>query len=1445
MLTHLRFGIPSLDSLFGGKEEGGGERKGGGIRLPQSDEHSHSSVSVCLTGPDGTGKSILGLHLAAHYVADCIEAANEAKKANGAKTEKDAAVQAKVLYVSTDLKFGMANKVWLNFGLDRPNGRTVPFEEGARRGDEDPPVKLIPCWPLEGARSPREDAGATSGAKEARALSHYLSAAGGKPEVYFVDLASATAGDDWGYVNRVLSSLEEPGEGRSRHLMVIDSVEGFETLVGERDAFGLVRERRSRIAQVMRSAGDKCHTLLVVEEPREEQHLPEEFVTDVVIRLRSTPVKHYVRRTIEVEKARGHSHVRGQHSYLIRSGAGSTTGRRQNYDDPKIENLPTAAGEPGRAGHQSYLHVCPSLHHIYRSRMTGEGKGRPAEKSERYAAFGIRYLDDMLETSRENFKRTEGSDERGLRCGTTTALIGNSETQKSPLGYAFLSRCFRSYAARYCYLVKQLAEMVEPLAGSPKEVSRALRAERRRADWPKVNVGPKSENLRRQKKVLKRLCRTRVYINDEFGRFVEKNDVGFDDKKTKVIHKVVRTAAWMVGPPVHPDDGIPVLLTTLDVHAGMLALRFLPWLLRKVPELKTLEADHPGCLAALRILMEQYTVCRRLEIHDLPSAVLIHIMQRAIDEAHSILDGNVLDVNRPTARTGERAERSWGIRVVIDDFSIIKNTYVEISEEPLLLRFLVFYLGQQGVTTLLIDTQPGRPDTTVASPLNSELRSLVDDRIYTWRVPFYGEDRVAIAVIPPVSSESPAVIRELRRGIKTGTGPEKLPLVVDPHFEMYSGIEKGEPQPIPLEILLFEELPAFKAYIEHENLRYDDLFTPLPNAGRGTPGKIITGIPAADYDKLRDLCYLQRDTRLDHTLVFQVDEFWMVPRRGLRRAGAFRPQWQYLNAATAVKKSKDEWEREWAIDPFRLFQPTAWHEDREDKQEVGSWHRRRMEFVWHGHELELDKDLFQESSALAVSEGVEACVSQQKKEDPSQKPKDEKAGTDAVDRVPFMWDFGFLLCRARLWEESKAELSFLRESVKSKWGREKFEEKWQEEEFKSVWDVWEKLPKATKGKAEGGERPSWRVFLEACYQLAKEQTYSRSNPVRAFDLHISAPQALSCLLLEVWASEIYRKEQNRARLKEQVAERRWEQRQQSEGLIQWLEDYKLELFKAWLLLIEVLDMEELALAVKEGSLRMREPDPSSVATRHWYKTAGQVSKDFSIDDPVVPVGLPGHFSVRGDWFLTVAGGSRSERLADRAMDLLSSRRANYTRLKQGLGLPTRLLVFDQLRTCLVTLDYGSPLDNDAESPTAEAEVPAGEKRPKRPRRESRVLYENLIKIGGPLKSDAESASEKKAEPKSPQDFHWFWRSGLANYHRHARVLQDWLSQMILWWGRMRYVERDSWKNGFKRYDEIVAHENSGDEIKGYLEKPDEELEAWTKFKDRCEHLLEELKQATP
>jgi hypothetical protein len=256
-----------------------------------------------------------------------------------------------------------------------------------------------------------------------------------------------------------------------------------------------------------------------------------------------------------------------------------------------------------------------------------------------------------------------------------------------------------------------------------------------------------------------------------------------------------------------------------------------------------------------------------------------------------------------------------------------------------------------------------------------------------------------------------------------------------------------------------------------------------------------------------------------------------------------------------------------------------------------------------------------------------------------------------------------------------------------------------------------------------------------------------------------------------------------------------------------------------LLLVDVLNLQDLAEAIKTGKLGNREPHAGTLAVRHWYKTAAAFTADFSVDDPVVPVGLPGHFSVRGDWFLAVAGGSRSERLADQALDFFNTRTGNYERLRFGLGLPVRRIVTDQLRTAIITLDRGDKKHTDM----------SGVKR-----RISAVHYENLIRLGGRVSELTMRGDSSSKESYEPKDFYWFWRSGLAHFPRHSRIWHDWLCQMILWWSRMREIDRDKWINGFERYDDVVHQAGN------HLNDP-----AWSLFEDRCDHLIKELKSATP
>jgi KaiC/GvpD/RAD55 family RecA-like ATPase len=1625
----LRFGIPSLDSLFGDRPKDRYEIDSEHERPNQDRFGIHLNdkldpTSLSILGPDGTGKSALALHLASRYVADC-------------KLYFDDKPMPKVLYVSTDLTHSMAQKMWINFALDFPCSRIVPFAEEPKSREFALP--LNPYSPLD-TRS-----FSAANEEEVHPLSAYLSKDsnpnGNKPmecEVCFVDLAAMTAGDDWGFINRILAILEKPRDKEPKHLMVIDSVAGFETMVGDRDAFGESRPRRSRVAQVMRSAFGKCHIAFIVEEPKDQERLPEEFVTDVVIRLRTMSQKDYVRRTVEIDKIRGQGHVRGQHPYLIRTGRGSSTGEYENRDDPRVLQTEQSKNRPE---YQSYIHVCVSLHNQSRAIMEEVGRGTASYPSPRFAAFGIPYLDDILGGESESVRREGGDDKRGLPCSTMTAIIGDASTQKSKLGVAFLGRCFTEYARRFCAIVdaidmlqrKETWTNAEELRRAlysalanriefeiKPELQKATLSERKeyknctKAAWKeraardafkkwldcvnalklngiktlefeKINgwlscedtsvesmenllwVQDKPKRGGVQKTIFESLRRlelqlqTTVDITKGAGnRELEKRTTPAEDRAREILKrdileekeqrksdgpdkhnysvKLLQKAAWVLAKPSYPCDGLPVLLTTQDSHASKLASDFLKWLSLENPELERLGKKHFRFNAVLKRQMEEFTLCRRLEIHDLPAAILIHIMESTVTSAQHLLRGD-----DSLQETEKRFEKSWGIRVVFDDFSIFRHIYTEVRDDPLVLPFIMFYLGREGVTSVVIDTQAGRPDTIVTEPFDSELRALVTYCVYTWRFTFYGEDRIAIAAIPPISPSLPVRVRELRREPKAPGESRTYTLRVDPHFELYTGIEEGKPRPVPLEVRLFAETPAFKEYIREENITFNELFTPLESNRESERGQIIVGVPATEYDHFRDFCYLQRDTRLDHTLVFQVDEFWALRKPVGRRTGAFRPQWSYLNAITNSNQEPDL-----AADPYEVFQETGASAGQpseqndpasknEDRQEVPQteWSETNVAAASTQHQGSRRQDEpagnDKDRREIPETEVAETPVSaestqQQDNEQQNYRSKEQRrlkyfkknlayklelkeiGKPELVDRIPFMWDFGFLLCRRSIWEKFSRHplpVFYKRYGLRIEVG-----------------DIWHNLAKSDEDRRQSGEareqtqrRPSWREFLEACKALSRAQSRI-SVPVPAFDIALTAPQTLSCLVLEVWASEIYESrfgrmhriekvsldgieaylekvkvgaawkevrqkldklegaEYSKADLCEELecikkdarvavdalekqlaadaeqaitreyllrgwkgpsehhyfnslilyhtrrfnspeapslSQRRWDSKR-DEGLIKWLEKskdgYRLELFKTWLLLVEVLDLSHLAESPQAD--RKRETGPScAVAVRHWYKTACQASQDFSPNDPAVPVGLPGHFSVRGDWFLAVAGGSRSERLADRALDLLSSRRANLTRLEQGLGLPTRDVIAEtqerKLRTGLFKVS------------------PDGRKK--------RSVYGDLLDIG-PVLIDGNQPDDR--------DFFWLWRSGLSYYYRHARVWQKWLDDMIRWWYLVRLGFADDWMSGFEWYDAIDERDE-----KALQDDSGKNIRAWEKFNEICDSLLAALKQAVP
>ncbi|HZO86721.1 MAG TPA: hypothetical protein VFB38_00175 [Chthonomonadaceae bacterium] len=119
--------------------------------------------------------------------------------------------------------------------------------------------------------------------------------------------------------------------------------------------------------------------------------------------------------------------------------------------------------------------------------------------------------------------------------------------------------------------------------------------------------------------------------------------------------------------------------------------------------------------------------------------------------------------------------------------------------------------------------------------------------------------------------------------------------------------------------------------------------------------------------------------------------------------------------------------------------------------------------------------------------------------------KDQGYGT-YVDRIPYMWDFGFLLCRKSAWENA-VEADLLIPNYRDQEAR------------CSVENVWKALAKVQHPSdlGENGEASKpvgWRTFLQACVVVASAQATRDNKRVQAFDLDMLAAETLSCLVLE-------------------------------------------------------------------------------------------------------------------------------------------------------------------------------------------------------------------------------------------------------------------------------------------------------------------------------------------
>jgi hypothetical protein len=135
-----------------------------------------------------------------------------------------------------------------------------------------------------------------------------------------------------------------------------------------------------------------------------------------------------------------------------------------------------------------------------------------------------------------------------------------------------------------------------------------------------------------------------------------------------------------------------------------------------------------------------------------------------------------------------------------------------------------------------------------------------------------------------------------------------------------------------------------------------------------------------EYYGIRDRAHLRMEAQSQYTSVYQVDGFWAL---GAERA--LEPQRSYLSQITSHEHDR-------YADPFKLFQGPVQSKKPHNRGPIPNPPRR--------------VDYFQNDGSCSRIGDF---------------PYDGSGFREMPDRVPFMWDFGFMLAHSAAWERAGAE----------------------------------------------------------------------------------------------------------------------------------------------------------------------------------------------------------------------------------------------------------------------------------------------------------------------------------------------------------------------------------------------------------------------------------------
>ena len=1385
----LSFGIPTLDDLIdprrrtrAGTVKTNGETSSSDTTQPdgatQTDgasETKNPNWQMALVGPDGVGKSILALHLASHYLA------------TQPTPDRPNPTLPKVLYFSTDLSALQAQSTWRNFWLSHPHCRAAMLDYAY------PDLRIPLEFPRPSLAEPVElkniyaEGGLPEGMTEqnsAHLRDAKLFECGTQAEVLFFDLQRTTMGDDWTFINRLVGQLpdtaDDCGGGEPpRHLVIIDAVEGLETVVGDKDAFGEPRSRRSRIAQLIRTCVRKrTHIVLTVEEPREDDRRPEQFVADVVIRLRQELDAGYNIRTVEIEKCRSLPHVRGKHEISVRNGTGTRTGDQMNLDDPavpapdrvaddaneyfaehgRLKLVDPALGEPIDVTREmAHIHVVPSLHRWNRS-VRGE-KGRLNQAFDP-PTFGLPAIDALFADRPPRWSRQQSPplggpaarpDRSPFGTQSLSLLLGDAGTSKSQLSLRFLAEAFRVRREdRHGFDRQDRREwqydadngVAVLVTSNWNEHGAVIDRILRHHQYAKLKEGERT--IARQQLADRVMCRrisVRYLTGAHFLQFVE----------SYVHHAQARLFRGLF-----TGDGRTQTLGWLRTRRDMAIGG------------SQRAAYLDEVVAAVEAVIERVNQGQTLD--------------RISDGLRSLLFNRARFHNEAIWL---RRELSPPIRLVIDDWTLIRETHPAIRDDPLVLQSLLAVIQREGVSALIVSTQSGQPNVGDQQLAEQDLRKLDFAKLFTWNVSFYGRKRVAATVSAMNESVSPEVVELRRKSPDRSAGtPEAAAdaqegtIVVNRDFSLYAGLESGNLRRIPLRVQLYagdhrdQQARSQRGFHQIVQETMTRIFAAEPTS------EVIQFEYKESYDDFFASTDWVDHSRLDHTLVLQIDEFWSDTRGALldlTRYYCAEPLYRLpepsepsepLSRWVKVKslgeafgddsdQTRDQTETyvplvdydEPAAAPAdgpapptiaqhyqlhgggssglnpperdNLVRRDFFYDERQNDYELHSseerGERERREELRQRPESAMresgpptpvqgdpadDAELQRPETA---SEAGEVGGAGEVAADPfrsiesrepvggSRPPKPPATIPHSrVDRVPYLWDFGFLLARRDFWkdcgEASLPSRPTVREYSKPETGKYSRPTPTTRDQIsiapRTVRDVWNTL--CLPGHEIEGQPTSndpmaveWEDLFDACRIVADR------TGCDAFSTDLTTGESISCLLLEVWLSQIAMTLKDPVRRSnsplrwlvtrtddaQRVVPSRW-------GHLpfdQFLRTFLPELFLATTRLVSAAPH----LGVRGDHIQSASKDPTHVAARReWYSTSVSLMRSIDGEHHFRPLRLPGAFSTRGDWSLAIARGSRSQLLGCRAIDLLNSRQLSTVRLRAGLGLPVRDIVTD-------------------------------------------------------------------------------------------------------------------------------------------------------------------------